>query len=541
MNGPHDDSGNIAGRLARFRRIGRDRGRASGQGLQDHPGGGRCVVSHRARQHHRAARRQWRRQDHDHCDDHGAGAADVGARAGAGRIDARAKRRGAGPDEFRKPVCRHADAAHGAAKSHRVRQALRGQESARAHRGARRRPRLERIPRSSQWKTVVRAEDAGGACKSADQPARTAAARRADRIARSRHRRLDQAAPDRLPQGQQRDHPAGVAQHAGGRAAVRPRHHHEARPHRGRRQPRQDHAALQPRVAGGSVSRRRARPRPGERVVSSLSTFDSHRGIAPHRIGAMILRYWYLLISSWPRLLELVYWPALQIVTWGFLQTYIAENAGFFARAGGTFIGAIILWDILFRGQLGFSISFLEEMWARNLGNLMMSPLKPIEFLISLMIMSLIRLAIGVIPMTLLAMFFFHFNFYSLGLPLIAFFCNLIFTSWSLGIFVSGLVIRNGLGAESIVWTLMFGILPLACVYYPVSVLPAWLQVVAWALPPTYVFEGMRALLIDHVFRADLMVGARSINAVLFIVSFAIFLGLLNSARRAGSLLQSGE
>lgn len=275
--------------------------------------------------------------------------------------------------------------------------------------------------------------------------------------------------------------------------------------------------------------------------MSSLSHIDIHRGIAPHRIGAMILRYWYLLLSSWPRLLELVYWPALQIVTWGFLQTYIAQNAGFFARAGGTFIGAIILWDILFRGQLGFSISFLEEMWARNLGNLMMSPLKPIEFLISLMIMSLIRLAIGVIPMTLLAMFFFDFNFYSLGLPLIAFFCNLIFTSWSLGIFVSGLVLRNGLGAESIVWTLMFGILPLACVYYPVSVLPHGLQVVAWALPPTYVFEGMRALLIDHVFRADLMVDALLINAVLLIVSFAIFLGLLNSARRAGSLLQGGE
>jgi ABC-2 type transport system permease protein len=275
--------------------------------------------------------------------------------------------------------------------------------------------------------------------------------------------------------------------------------------------------------------------------MSSLSTIDSHRGIAPHRIGAMILRYWYLLISSWPRLLELVYWPALQIVTWGFLQTYIAQNAGFFARAGGTFIGAIILWDILFRGQLGFSLSFLEEMWARNLSNLMMSPLKPIELLISLMIMSLIRLAIGVIPMTLLAMFFFHFNFYSLGLPLIAFFCNLIFTSWSLGIFVSGLVLRNGLGAEGIVWTLSFGILPLACVYYPVSVLPHWLQVVAWTLPPTYVFEGMRALLIDHVFRADLMLEALLINAVLFIASFAIFLGLLNSARRAGSLLQGGE
>jgi ABC-2 type transport system permease protein len=155
-----------------------------------------------------------------------------------------------------------------------------------------------------------------------------------------------------------------------------------------------------------------------------------------------------------------------------------------------------------------------------------MSPLKPIEFLISLMAMSLIRLAIGVIPMTLLAIFFFDFNLYATGLPLIAFFCNLIFTSWSIGIFVSGLVLRNGLGAESIVWTLMFGILPLACVYYPVAVLPH-----PWR----------RALLSDHAFRADLMLEALAINAVLLIASFAIFLALLRSARRHGSLIQSGE
>jgi ABC-2 type transport system permease protein len=263
--------------------------------------------------------------------------------------------------------------------------------------------------------------------------------------------------------------------------------------------------------------------------------------IAPHRIGAMILRYWYILQSSWPRMLELVYWPLLQIITWGFLQTYITANAGFFARAGGTLIGAVILWDILFRGQLGFSISFLEEMWARNLGNLLMSPLTPLEFLLALMTMSLIRLAIGVIPMTLVAIAFFQFNVYGLGLPLIAFFCNLIFTSWAVGIFVSGLVLRNGLGAEGIVWTLMFALMPLACVYYPVSVLPQWLQYVAWALPPTYVFEGMRALLVEHVFRTDLMLSALALNAGLLLASFAAFLALLRSARRAGSLLSGGE
>ena len=263
--------------------------------------------------------------------------------------------------------------------------------------------------------------------------------------------------------------------------------------------------------------------------------------ISPARIAAMVLRYWYLIRSSWPRLLELVYWPAVQMLMWGFLQLYINQNAGFFARAGGTFLGAVLLWDILFRGQLGFSISFLEEMWSRNLANLMMSPLKPVEFVIALMIMSVVRLAIGVVPVTLLALAFFGFNLFGLGFALAAFFVNLLLTSWAVGIFVSGLVLRNGLGAENLAWTIMFIFLPLTCVYYPVAVLPDWLQAVAWLLPPTYVFEGMRALMIDHVFRLDLMLESLALNAVLFAGGAAAFLALLKSARRSGSLMQTGE
>ena len=263
--------------------------------------------------------------------------------------------------------------------------------------------------------------------------------------------------------------------------------------------------------------------------------------ISPARIAAMVLRYWYLIRSSWPRLLELVYWPAVQMLTWGFLQLYIDQNAGFFARAGGIFLGAVLLWDILFRGQLGFSISFLEEMWSRNLANLMMSPLKPVEFVIALMIMSVIRLAIGVVPVTLLAIAFFGFNLFGLGFALAAFFINLLLTSWAVGIFVSGLVLRNGLGAENLAWTIMFIFLPLTCVYYPVAVLPDWLQAVAWLLPPTYVFEGMRALMIDRVFRLDLMLESLALNAVLFTAGVAAFLALLKSARRNGSLMQTGE
>src|SRR5438270_370962 len=263
--------------------------------------------------------------------------------------------------------------------------------------------------------------------------------------------------------------------------------------------------------------------------------------LSARRIGAMVLRYWYLLRSSWPRMLELIYWPAVQMFMWGFLQLYISSNAGFFARAGATFIGAVLLWDILFRGQLGFSVSFLEEMWARNMGNLMISPLRPVEFISALMIMSLIRLAIGMVPVSLLAIAFFGFNLYGLGLALAAFFVNLTLTSWSVGIVVSGLVLRNGMGAESLAWTFMFVLLPLTCVYYPESVLPAFMQPIAWALPPTYVFEGMRALLIDHTFRLDLMLEALALNVVLFTAMALAFVALLASARRNGSLMQTGE
>jgi ABC-2 type transport system permease protein len=145
------------------------------------------------------------------------------------------------------------------------------------------------------------------------------------------------------------------------------------------------------------------------------------------------------------------------------------------------------------------------------------------------------------VPVALLAIAFFGFNLWAMGFALAAFFLNLILTSWAIGIFVAGLLLRNGLGAESMAWTIMFLFLPLTCVYYPVGVLPYWLQYVAWCLPPTYVFEGMRALLIDHVFRADLMLEAFVFNAILFAAASVAFLKLLASAREQGSLLQGAD
>ena len=167
--------------------------------------------------------------------------------------------------------------------------------------------------------------------------------------------------------------------------------------------------------------------------------------------------------------------------------------------------------------------------------------MRPGEFILSLMAMSLIRLAVGTIPVSLLAIVFFGFNVWSLGLGFAVFFANLILTSWSIGLVCSGLVLRYGLAAESLVWTIMFLLQPLACVFYPVATLPIWLRGLAWTLPPTYVFEGLRQLLSQHILRLDLIGEAFALNAALFCMAVFAFLRLLHAARRAGTLLQVGE
>jgi ABC-2 type transport system permease protein len=272
-----------------------------------------------------------------------------------------------------------------------------------------------------------------------------------------------------------------------------------------------------------------------------MTTRRATGGFSFARVGAMVLRYWYLLSNSWPRAVELIYWPTVNMLTWGFVQLYVAQNSSFFAQAAGLFIGGLLLWDLLLRSQQGFAFAFLEELWSRNLGNLLMSPLRPSEFIVSLMAISLIRLAIGLIPVTFLAIPLFGFNIWGLGLPLVAFFANLVISGWAIGLVIIGMLLRHGMGAEALAWSLMFLLLPITCVYYPVATLPAIVQPIAWALPTTYVFEGMRAIVVAHTVRIDLMVAAVAMNVVWFSLAVFAFYRLLAAARRSGSLLQQGE
>jgi ABC-2 type transport system permease protein len=255
----------------------------------------------------------------------------------------------------------------------------------------------------------------------------------------------------------------------------------------------------------------------------------------------MVRRYAVLIMGSVPRMIELMYWPLVQMLLWGFLQTHLAASSSLFANAAGLLIGSVLLWDILLRAQFGFSMSFLEEMWSRNLGNILMSPLRPNEYIASLMVISFIRLGISLLPVVLLAYLFFGFNLFSVGLPLAAFFANLVFFGWTIGLISNGVIVRYGLGAESFTWVAVFFFLPLCCVYYPLATLPGWLQPVAASLPPTHVFEGLRAVLIHQTFLPMLMVKALALNLLYFSGAYLLFRYFLWQARIKGSLMQIGE
>lgn len=267
-------------------------------------------------------------------------------------------------------------------------------------------------------------------------------------------------------------------------------------------------------------------------------------GFSPRRIGAMVLRHLYLLRASWPRVLELVYWPTMQMILWGVISQFFTSDLvgdGLVARAAGLLIGAVLLWDVLFRGQLGVSVGFLEEMWSRNLGQLFVSPLRPYEWILSLLVTSFLRTLIGMIPAALLAIILYEYSIFDMGLPLIGFFVHLLVMGWAVGLMVSALILRYGLGAESLAWAAIFALAPLSGIYYPVSALPDWIEPVARVLPSSHVFEGMRAVLLDGVFRLDFFVWAGVLNSVYLAAGIGFFLYSVRVARVRGQLLQQGE
>lgn len=264
---------------------------------------------------------------------------------------------------------------------------------------------------------------------------------------------------------------------------------------------------------------------------------------AARRIWGLIYRHLCMYRHSWPRVLEIAYWPTLELLIWGFTADFLSRNMHASAPilAGAALIAGVLLWEIVLRAQIGVTFSFLEEIWSRNLGHLFVSPLRPAEMLLALLAVSAIRTFIGLLPATIIAFLLYQYDLFAPGPVMILFFINLLVMGWWVALGIVSLLFRYGAGAEALAWTIAFGITPFACVYYPVSALPGWLQPFAQSLPAAHIFEGLRNLLLTGQMEWAQLAWAAGLNILWFLAAIAVFGAEFRRARIRGALISIGE
>jgi ABC-2 type transport system permease protein len=264
---------------------------------------------------------------------------------------------------------------------------------------------------------------------------------------------------------------------------------------------------------------------------------------AARRVWGLIYRHLCIYRRSWPRLAEIAYWPALELLIWGFTANFFSRglHTGAAVLAGTALIAGVLLWEIVLRAQIGVTLSFMEEIWSRNLGHLFVSPLRPAEMVLALLAVSAIRTCIGLLPATIIAFLLYHYDLFAPGPVMVLFFINLLVMGWWVALGIVSLLFRYGAGAEALAWTIAFGITPVACVFYPVASLPGWLQPVALALPAAHVFEGLRALLLSGNTNWGQFAQAAALNAAWMLAAIAVFGAEFRRARIRGALISIGE
>jgi ABC-2 type transport system permease protein len=217
-------------------------------------------------------------------------------------------------------------------------------------------------------------------------------------------------------------------------------------------------------------------------------------------VAAIVLRQVYLLRGSPVRLFPMISWVAIDIVLWGFITRYLNAVSGSGMNFVPTLLGAVLLWDFCTRLMQGVTTAFLEDVWSRNFLNLFASPLSIAEYVTGLVLTSMLTSSLGLAVMLLLATTVFGLHFLALGVALAVFLAVLFVFGITLGVFGSAIVLRFGPASEWLLWPLPAVLAPFAAVFYPLATLPAWMQWVAHALPPAYVFEGLRSLLAGRAF-----------------------------------------
>jgi len=218
-----------------------------------------------------------------------------------------------------------------------------------------------------------------------------------------------------------------------------------------------------------------------------------------NKIYALSLRHIYLIKGSFPRILDLIYWPTIQIFLWGFISKFFTLNSTYYENTVGIILSAAILYDFLFRSSISYNMMFLEEIWSRNFTNLFIAPIKIKEIIAALTFTAIFRTLIGLIPASLFAIPLFGVSIFKIGIPLIFLLISLYIFGVTLGLLVTSGLVRFGPSFENIAWASLFFLAPLGCIYYPVEILPEWLQLIANLLPLVHLFEEMRSILIDDI------------------------------------------
>jgi ABC-2 type transport system permease protein len=261
----------------------------------------------------------------------------------------------------------------------------------------------------------------------------------------------------------------------------------------------------------------------------------------PNKIFALSLRHIYLIKGSFPRILDLIYWPTIQIFLWGFISKFFTLNSTFYENTVGVILSAAILYDFLFRSSISYNMMFLEEIWSRNFTNLFIAPIRLSEIIAALTFTAIFRTLIGLVPAALLAIPFFGVSILKIGIPLIFLLITLYVFGVTLGLLVTSGLIRFGPSFENIAWASLFFLAPLGCIYYPIEILPDWLQVIAKLLPLVYIFEEMRNILIYDIINYYQILKAILISTVYFIMGIIIFYLSYIGAKNRGTLLNMGE
>ena len=259
------------------------------------------------------------------------------------------------------------------------------------------------------------------------------------------------------------------------------------------------------------------------------------------RMYALSIRHLYLIKSSFPRILDLIYWPTIQIILWGFISKFFTLYSDYYNNTVGIILSCAILYDFLFRSSISFNMLFLEEIWSRNFTNLFIAPLKINEIIIALTTTALLRTLIGIVPAILLMSPLFNVSLFKMGTPLILLFLSLYIFGTTLGILVTSGLLRFGPSFENTAWSSLFLLAPLGCVYYPISILPEWLQLIAKLLPLVYIFEEARSILINDSVNYQNIAYAIILNCIYFTISVFIFYKSFYGARKKGTLVNMGE